>query len=93
MSAAPEKVIIRLMATGNAPILKQSVFKMSSSHQFSHLISFIRKQLSLKDGESLFCYVNASFAPTPDEGIDGLYRCFGADGNLTINYSLNKAWG
>lgn len=91
--STPEKVIIRLMATGNAPILKTSVFKLSSTHQFSHLISFIRRQLSLKDSESLFCYINSSFAPTPDERIDGLYKCFGIDGSLTINYSLGKAWG
>jgi hypothetical protein len=89
----PEKVIIRLSATGNAPILKTSVFKLSSTHQFSHLISFIRRQLSLKDSDGLFCYINASFAPTPDEKIDSLYRAFGVDGSLNVNYSLGRAWG
>lgn len=46
-------VIVRFKATGNAPILKQSVFKVTATHKFSAVIEFLRKQLDLKPSESL----------------------------------------
>ncbi|KAJ3306154.1 hypothetical protein HDV03_000388 [Kappamyces sp. JEL0829] len=90
----PYKVIIRLKAIGNAPILKQSVFKLSSTNAFAKIIAFIRKELGLDQGDSLFCYVNSSVMPTPDELLGDLDRIFGLENSgLIVNYSTSPAWG
>lgn len=47
------KIIVLLKATGNAPILKQSKFKISATQQFHAVIDFMKKQLRLPQGESL----------------------------------------
>ncbi|OAJ42295.1 hypothetical protein BDEG_25764 [Batrachochytrium dendrobatidis JEL423] len=46
----PDKVVVRLKATGSAPILKQTVFKISSSSKFQNVIAFLRKELAYKQG-------------------------------------------
>ncbi|KAA0194242.1 hypothetical protein HAZT_HAZT010868 [Hyalella azteca] len=40
-----------------------------------------------------FLYVNQSYAPAPDELLDNLYSCFGADNKLVLHYSKTQAWG
>ncbi|KAI8897296.1 ubiquitin-like protein Atg12 [Globomyces pollinis-pini] len=93
MTANPYKVVIRLKAIGNAPILKQQVFKLSSQNNFIKIINFIRKELNLPQNDSLFVYVNSAFCPNPDDFIGDLDACFGIDGSLIVNYSTTPAWG
>ncbi|TPX44621.1 hypothetical protein SeMB42_g02199 [Synchytrium endobioticum] len=88
-----QKVIIRLKAAGNAPILKQTFFKISPSQKFQFVINFLRKELGSGPDEPLFLYVNSAFAPAPDELISNLYKCFGIDQSLIINYSTTPVWG
>jgi len=45
--------MIRFKATGNAPILKQNVFKVSASSQFQVVIGFLRRQLGFKPSDPL----------------------------------------
>ncbi|KAJ2777916.1 Ubiquitin-like protein [Coemansia javaensis] len=92
-AAQPKKVVVRFRATGNAPILKKSVYKISSAQRFQALILFLRKELGYKASEPLFVYVNSAFSPAPDEIVNNLARCFGLDGQLTINYATTPAWG
>ncbi|KAJ2801961.1 Ubiquitin-like protein [Coemansia guatemalensis] len=89
----PKKVVVRFRSTGNAPILKKSVYKISSAQRFQALIVFLRKELGYKASEPLFVYVNSAFSPAPDEIVYNLSRCFGLDGQLTINYATTPAWG
>lgn len=35
---------------------------------------FLRRKLGLAEGEAVFCYVNAVFAPGLDEGVGNLWR-------------------
>ncbi|KAI9197485.1 ubiquitin-like protein Atg12, partial [Polychytrium aggregatum] len=86
-------VVVRLRATGNAPILKQNSFKITSSQKFQIVINFLRKELGFKPSDSVFLYINSSFAPAPDEVVSNLYKCFAVDGSLIVNYSLTTAWG
>ncbi|KAJ2276822.1 Ubiquitin-like protein, partial [Coemansia sp. RSA 370] len=53
-----KKVVVRFRSTGNAPILKKSVYKISSAQRFQALIVFLRKELGYKASEPLFVYVN-----------------------------------
>ncbi|CAM8910347.1 hypothetical protein QQ045_031892 [Rhodiola kirilowii] len=89
-SSISRKVVVHLRATGDAPILKQSKFKIDGLEQFAKVIDFLRKQLH-KD--TLFVYVNSAFSPNPDELVIDLYNSFGFDGKLVVNYASSMAWG
>ncbi|XP_018483923.2 ubiquitin-like protein ATG12A isoform X1 [Raphanus sativus] len=84
------KVVIHLRATGGAPILKQSKFKIPVTDKFAKVIDFLRRQLH---SDSLFVYVNSAFSPNPDESVNDLYTNFGFDGKLVVNYAFSMAWG
>ena len=86
-------MIVRLKATGNAPILKQQVFKISANSLFEKVVLYIRKELGLNKGEGLYVYVNSAFCPCLDEPIGNLVDCFGTQGQLVVNYALVMAWG
>ncbi|KAJ3234449.1 Ubiquitin-like protein [Chytriomyces hyalinus] len=92
-SPTTEKVVVRFRATGSAPILKQSIFKITASQRFQAVIGFLRKELALGPGDSLFLYINSAFAPAPDEVVATLFKNFGTEGSLIVNYSTTAAWG
>lgn len=48
-----QPVVVRFKATGNAPIMKQNFYKISSSNQFRTVIAFLRKELGWKPSDSL----------------------------------------
>ncbi|WWD19475.1 ubiquitin-like protein ATG12 [Kwoniella shandongensis] len=87
------KVVVRFKSIGSAPIMKNNVFKATAGHKFQAVILFLRQQLGIKKEESLFTYINAAFAPAPDDTVGNLYKCFGTDGCLIVNYSNTQAWG
>ncbi|CAG0887813.1 unnamed protein product [Darwinula stevensoni] len=88
-----DKVEILLKPVGDAPIMKLKKFLVEPSRSIAKIIEFIRKYLKLGPSESLFLYVNQSFAPSPDQIIQNLYECFGSDGKLVLNYCKSQAWG
>ncbi|GAA5847765.1 hypothetical protein JCM9279_005024 [Rhodotorula babjevae] len=87
------KVVVRFKATGNAPIMKQNFYKITASNQFRTVIAFLRKELGWKPADSLFLYINSSFSPAPDDTVANLFKCFGTEGHLIVNYSSTQAWG
>ncbi|ORZ16912.1 ubiquitin-like autophagy protein Apg12-domain-containing protein [Absidia repens] len=87
------KVIVRFAAIGNAPILKQSYYKITASNKFQTVIQFLRKELRYQGSDPLFLYINSAFSPAPDEIVSNLYKCFGTGGHLIINYCTTAAWG
>jgi ubiquitin-like protein ATG12 len=92
--SAPTKIVVHFRATGSAPILKQQFFKISASYKFQAVVDFLKKQLAMGPGESLFLYVNSAFSPAPDEVVGNLHKSFqDAKGDLVINYSTVAAWG
>ena len=46
-------VIVIFQAIGNAPILKQKVFKLTASNKFQTVIQFLRKELKYKGSDPL----------------------------------------
>ncbi|KAI8907282.1 ubiquitin-like protein Atg12 [Gorgonomyces haynaldii] len=86
-----DKVLIKLKAVGNAPILKQNVFKISKQSKFERVVQYLRKEMQMKD-ESLYCYINNAFCPSLDETIENLL-IFEVGGALQVSYSLMVAWG
>lgn len=37
-------------------------------------------------GSCQFTYINAAFAPAPDDIVGNLFKCFGTEGHLIVNY-------
>ncbi|KAG3110953.1 hypothetical protein PI124_g10056 [Phytophthora idaei] len=89
----PTKVTLQFVAVGNAPLMKRTKFTVSGHDQLSVVYKFLRKQLRLKDSESLFVYCNSSFAPSPDQRLSSLFESFQVGDVLVLNYSLTQAWG
>ncbi|KAG6864819.1 hypothetical protein C0991_006940 [Blastosporella zonata] len=80
------KVIVRFKAVGNAPIMKQNFYKITSSNRFQAVIQFLRKELGWQAGDPLFTYVNLAFSPAPDDTVSNLFKSFSTDGHLIVNY-------
>mmetsp|Transcript_42453 Transcript_42453/g.81133 ORF Transcript_42453/g.81133 Transcript_42453/m.81133 type:complete len:125 (-) Transcript_42453:93-467(-) len=83
-------VVVMFKATGGAPILKQSKFKIQGSEKFSKVVEFVCKLLHR---DSVFVYLNSAFTPSMDELVSTLFEGFGIDGKLVVNYSVTPAWG
>lgn len=87
------KVVIRFAPAGNAPVLRNKFYKITASNRFQSVIQFLRKELGWKPQDSLFCYISSAFSPAPDDTVGNLYKCFGTEGFLVVNYSSTAAWG
>ena len=92
-AAAGEKVVIYFRPVGNAPLLKQSKFKVLKKSTIKNVQGFLSRQLHLDEYHSPFVYVNGAFAPSPEQIIGDLFNCFAVDDCLVMNYSTATAWG
>ncbi|XP_047493111.1 autophagy protein 12-like [Penaeus chinensis] len=92
-TAAKQKIDVLLKATGDAPIMKKKKWAVEGEKPVGWVAEFIRRYLKLEASDSLFVYVNQSFAPSPDQIIRNLYECFGSDGKLVLHYCKTQAWG
>lgn len=78
--SSPHAVTIRLQPIGAAPQLRQRVFRVSASNRFETVVLYLRRKLGAEGSaggggaQSVFCYVNNTFAPGLDEGVGGLWR-------------------
>ncbi|KAK9500886.1 hypothetical protein O3M35_002057 [Rhynocoris fuscipes] len=88
-----DKITVLLKATANAPILKKKKWMVEPERTVGGIISFVKRYLRLDPSESLFIYVNQTFAPAPDQIVKNLYDCFGTDGTLILHYCKTQAWG
>ncbi|KIK50621.1 hypothetical protein GYMLUDRAFT_182511, partial [Collybiopsis luxurians FD-317 M1] len=68
-------VIVRFKAIGNAPIMKQNFFKITSSNRFQAVIQILRKELGYKGLEPLMThffqhtFINLAFLPAPNGSV------------------------
>ncbi|KAK0385216.1 hypothetical protein NLU13_7693 [Sarocladium strictum] len=92
--APDEKVLIRFKAVGSAPALSQDVCKITAARRFEEVVRYLRRKLRCKDTDSVFLYVNSAFAPSLDEVVGNLHKCF-KNGNdqLIVAYSMTPAFG
>lgn len=93
LDAIGPSVKIFLKPVGSAPVLAKNKFKCPPAEKFATVITFLRRQLALRDGDSLLCYLHSAFAPTPAAQIGDLFTAFGSDGELVVHYSLSSAYG
>lgn len=87
------KIDVLLKAAGDAPIMKKKKWAVDANKPVAYLIEFIRKYIKCDPSESLFIYVNQTFAPSPDQVLSNLFECFGTDGKLVLHYCKSQAWG
>lgn len=87
------KIEILFKNAGNAPIMKKSKWAVNSTYTVSDAIAFIRKYLNIDSSQSIFIYVNQSFAPALDQTIKNLFDCFESDRKLVLYYATSQAWG
>ncbi|CAO1614689.1 unnamed protein product [Sympodiomycopsis kandeliae] len=90
------KVLVRFKAIGSAPIMKNNAFRITAFNRFQAVIQFLKKELGSSANAaagSLFLYINNSFSPSPDDTVGNLFKCFGTDGHLIVNYSTTPAFG
>ncbi|KZF21105.1 APG12-domain-containing protein [Xylona heveae TC161] len=92
-SLPQEKVTVRFQAVGSAPILRKKVYTIKAKSPFAAVVNFLRKRPEIKGNDSVFLYVNSVFAPSLDEEVGNLYRCFKRDDQLIIAYSTTPAFG
>ncbi|KAJ3506654.1 hypothetical protein NLJ89_g6749 [Agrocybe chaxingu] len=85
------KVVVRFKGVGNAPIMKQNMYKITATNRFQAVIQFLRKELGWQSGEPLFLYINSTFSPAPDDTVLNLYKSFATEGFLIVNYSFFAA--
>jgi len=89
----PSKITVVLCPVGGAPIMRQRKWEVDCNQTMGFISSFIRKKLTLQKSDSLFFYVNQSFAPSLDQSVQNLFDCFGSDGKLILSYCKTQAWG
>jgi ubiquitin-like protein ATG12 len=68
------KVTVRFVAIGSASTLRQKVCKISATQRFEQVVSYLRRMLRVGVTDSVFLYVNSSFAPALDEVVGNLHR-------------------
>lgn len=75
--ATDQKIVVRFKPVGgSAPPMppKRELSRISAGQKFESVVAYLRRVLKVKDGEALFLYVNATFAPALDEVVGNLWR-------------------
>lgn len=68
------KIAVHFKAVGSAPSLRNQVCKISSAQRFEVVVTYLRRVLKVGEMDSVFLYVNSSFAPALDEVVGNLHR-------------------
>ena len=69
-----EKIVVRFKPVGSAPPIRRELVKVASAHKFESVVAYLRKTLKVTDTESVFLYINSTFAPALDEVVGNLWR-------------------
>lgn len=88
-----KKIEILLKNVGGAPIIKKTKWAVRATSTVSEISKFIIRYLQLDNSQSLFIYVNQSFAPALDQTIENLFDCYESDKKLVLYYATSQAWG
>ncbi|KAK5662025.1 hypothetical protein OQA88_10137 [Cercophora sp. LCS_1] len=89
-----EKVVVRFKPVGSAPPLRRDVVKVASTHKFESVVAYLRKMLKAQSNDSVFLYINSTFAPALDEVVGNLWQCFkDSRDQLNVAYSMTPAFG
>ena len=85
-----ELVAVKLQAVGGAPRLKKTRIDVPGDKSFAFVIEQLRQWTRM---DSIFVFINQSFAPAPNVTLADLYRCFQVNNALQVSYCDKLAWG
>ncbi|KAK4103234.1 APG12-domain-containing protein [Parathielavia hyrcaniae] len=89
-----DKIVVRFKPVGSAPPIRRDMVKVASAQKFESVVAYLRKTLKVGEAESVFLYVNSTFAPSLDEVVGNLWRCFkDSHDHLNVSYSITPAFG
>ncbi|QLG74320.1 hypothetical protein HG535_0G02040 [Zygotorulaspora mrakii] len=84
------KVQVKFQPIGSIPQITPSVCRISAVQPFSLILSFLLKKLKI---QHVYCYINNSFAPNPQQTVGDLWSQFKVDDALIIGYCGSVAFG
>lgn len=84
------KIQIKFQPIGSITPMKPSTCKISADKPFSTINIFLKKRLKV---ENVFCYINNSFAPSPNQRIGDLWAQFKVSNELIVSYCAIVAFG
>lgn len=85
------KVKVKFQPIGSIPSLKpKNTCVISYNKPFSTIVLFLKKRIKVNH---VFCYINNSFAPSPDERVGDLWNQFKVNDELIISYCAIVAFG
>jgi ubiquitin-like protein ATG12 len=94
---APVGVRVQFRPVGSAPALRRPKVKAAGGESIAAITRFLRTQLALAPGDSLWLYCATAFVPAPDDTLDALCDTFGVgtgpERELLLHYSLTAAYG
>lgn len=85
-----KKCLIKFQAIGNVPPIRPAVCRISASQPFAVITGFLRRRLHV---DSVYCYLNNSFAPSPDQLVGQLFDEFHTKDELIVSYCGSVAFG
>lgn len=89
-SKSAVKIQIKFQPIGSVPIMNPSVCTISSTQPFSMVILFLKRRLKM---DQIYCYINNSFAPNPQQHIGNLWSQFKVNEELIVSYCGTVAFG
>lgn len=85
------KVQIRFKSIGSIGQLRPAIFKISRSSRFLSILRFLTRRLKINN---VYCYLENSIVPSPDDSIGNLYDLFkSGDSELIVSYCNIVAFG
>lgn len=85
-----EKIQIKFQPIGSILQIKPSVCKISATQPFALIITFLSRRLKV---DNVYCYINNSFAPNPQQIVGDLWSQFKVDDELIVSYCGTVAFG
>ncbi|EJS44673.1 atg12p [Saccharomyces arboricola H-6] len=85
-----QKIQIKFQSIGSIGQLKPSVCKISMSQSFAMVILFLKRRLKM---DHVYCYINNSFAPSPQQNVGELWMQFKVNDELIVSYCASVAFG
>lgn len=84
------KVQIKFLPIGSIPQINPVVCKISASQPFALITTFLSRRLKVSQ---VYCYINNSFAPNPQQIVGDLWSQFKVDDELIVSYCGTVAFG
>lgn len=84
------KVQIKFQPIGSIAQITPSVCKISATQPFALISTFLTRSLKVSQ---VYCYINNSFAPNPQQIVGDLWSQFKVDNELIVSYCGTVAFG